>query len=286
MPGSGASLRKVYASRMTESSKLLLNNWFGKALGGVTALVFAPPQPMATLGWIAFGLVAGHGLDRWSAKLAHPSQLGELRSWLRLKPRAPAARPSMQFTFAAMGRIAKASGQVLPAHIDYAEHLMGRLKFTLEDRKRAIAWFNAGKDPAYPFAELANHCRREANPVLIDMAAECMCRTLLIERSGDSESVLMGLATALEVPVAHLEQTLTAMAQLNDDAAPRVAQAYHTLGVSESVSNAEIKQAYRRMVARLHPDRLAHTATEREVKAAERQLSECREALEIIQATR
>jgi DnaJ like chaperone protein len=271
---------------MAASSHLLRHNWFGKALGAVTALIFAPSHPTATLGWIAFGIIAGHSLDRWSVRLAHPSQLGELGSWLRLKPRAPAARPSMQYTFAAMGRIAKTSGTVLPAHIDYAEHLMGRLRFSQDDRKRAIAWFNAGKDPAYPFAELASHCQREANPVLIEMATECMCRTLLIKRNADSDMVIRALVAALEVSADALDETLAAMAALGDEAAPRVTQAFQLLGVSDSASNAEIKQAYRRLVAKLHPDRLTHSATEREVRIAERQLADCSEALEIIQATR
>ena len=271
---------------MAQPSELFRNNWFGKALGAVTGLIFAPPDITATLVWVAVGMTLGHSLDRWSTRLAHPSQLGELRSWLRIKPRGPAARPSMQFTFAAMGRIAKAGGQVLPAHIDYAEHLMGRLQFQADDRRRAIAWFNAGKDPAYPFAELAEKCRSEANPVLIAMAAECMCRILLVARNTDAETALMALAAAVDVPPSQIDATLSAMAELKDQAAPRVAEAYQTLGVSESADDAEIKQAYRRLVAKLHPDRLAHKATEREVKLAERQLAEGREALEIIQATR
>lgn len=271
---------------MAQASELFRNNWFGKALGAVTALIFAPPDVVTTAVWVAVGMTLGHSLDRWSSRLAHPSQLGELRSWLRIKPRSTAARPTMQFTFAAMGRIAKASGQILPAHIDYAEHLMGRLQFKADDRRRAIAWFNAGKDPAYPFAELADKCRSEGNPLLIAMAAECMCRILLVARNDDSETALMALAAAVAVPASQIDATISAMAELKDQAAPSVAKAYQTLGVSESAGDAEIKQAYRRQVARLHPDRLAHKATEREVKAAERQLAECREALEIIQATR
>ncbi len=271
---------------MANRSNLLNNQWFGKALGGVTALIFAPPEASATLWWTAFGIVAGHGLDRWSERLAHPSQLGDLRSWLRLKPSAPQSRPSMQFTFASMGRIAKASGRVLPAHIDYAEELMGRLGFTPDDRKRAIAWFNAGKEPAYPFAELAELCRREARQTLIDMATECMCRTLLIARNPDSETALGSLTHALGVPEQQLDEVLKAMVELHVDVAPHVAHAYRTLDVEQSATDDQIKQAYRRKVAKLHPDRLAHSATAREVRAAEKELARCHEALAIIQATR
>lgn len=142
------------------SSKLLHNRWFGKSVGAVAALITSPAKPELTLLWLAAGIALGHVFDTWSQRFAHPSQLGVL--WRRLNPKTARARPSMQFTFAAMGRIAKVSGQVLPEHIDYAEALMKRLKFNPGDRHQAIIWFNAGKDPAYPFAELAQLCLDES----------------------------------------------------------------------------------------------------------------------------
>ena len=271
---------------MAQTSQLLHNRWFGKALGGVTALIFAPPDWAATLGWVGFGVVAGHYLDRWSARMAHPSQLGDLGAWRKCRPKSTDARPTMQFTFAAMGRISKASGQVAPEHIDYAEQLMHRLGFSAQDRQRAIAWFNAGKDPSYPFAELAQHCIAEANELLLDMAAECMCRTLLIARNSDSETALTGLAVALQIPATRVEEIMVSLASLRADPPHHLEDAYATLGLTQAASFADAKQAYRRLVARLHPDRLAHTATAREVKAAEAELAKCREALEIIEATR
>lgn len=268
------------------SSKLLHNRWFGKALGMVAALIVSPPQPKLTLIWLACGIAVGHVFDVWSQRFNHPSQLGAL--WRRLNPSAANARPTMQFTFAAMGRIAKASGQVLPAHIDYAEELMRRLKFTPDDRHQAILWFTAGKDPAYPFAELAEQCcsESERTPVLREIAIECMCRAALITDNPDSANALLSLTGALQVDDATVDQVRASVAALVDDVAPAVAQAYERLGVTETASDADVKQAYRRMVARLHPDRLAHKANHREVKLAEKRMAECREALEIIQATR
>lgn len=268
------------------SSKLLHNRWFGKALGIVTALIVSPPQPTLTLLWLACGVAVGHVFDTWSRRFVHPSQLGML--WRRLNPRAASTRPTMHFTFAAMGRIAKASGHVLPEHIDYAEALMARLKFAAGDRHQAIIWFNAGKDPAYLFAELAEQCRaeREQTPLLREFAVECMCRTALIADNADSAAALLGLTGSLQVDEAAVMRVRSAIGELDDKIAPAVAQAYELLGVDETASDTDVKQAYRRIVARLHPDRLAHTATQREVKLAEQHLAECREALEIIQATR
>jgi DnaJ like chaperone protein len=83
--------------------------------------------------------------------------------------------------------------------------------------------------------------------------------------------------------VAHVRNTIK---ELEDNIVPTVSRAYELLGVAESASDADVKQAYRRMVSKLHPDRLIHSATQREVKLAGQQMAECREALEVIQATR
>ncbi len=268
------------------SSRLLYDRWFGKALGAVAALIFSPPQPALTLMWLVFGIALGHIFDSWSRGIAHPSHLGAL--WRRLNTNAAPSRPTMQFTFAAMGRIAKASGCVVPAHIDYAEELMQRLKFKRDDRHQAIVWFTAGKDAAYPFAELARQCCDDYAelPVLRDFSVESMCRVALIVDNADSGNALLSLATALKVDEATLDRVREDIAALNDNVAPAVANAYEMLGVAESASDADVKQAYRRMVSRLHPDRLIHKASQREVKLAAQQMAECREALEMIQATR
>ncbi len=224
---------------MGASSKLLYNRWFGKAVGILASVVFAPSDPKFLIFWVACGIGVGHGFDWWSARFLHPTQLGRL--WRRLKPKSQSSRPSMQFTFAAMGRIAKACGRVLPAHIDYAEQLMSRLGFSAVDRRQAIEWFSAGKNPDYPFARLANECCAESNarPVLREMIVECMCRAAAITDDDDSRQALAELATLLQVPTQYLSQTYRAVVELNDLPPAVLDAAYETLGAAPHVVGEE-----------------------------------------------
>jgi DnaJ like chaperone protein len=72
-----------------------------------------------------------------------------------------------------------------------------------------------------------------------------------------------------------------------DADATRVGNAYRTLGIAETASNAEIKQAYRRLMSRNHPDKIAGSNPAREVVSeAERRTREVRGAYEMLKARR
>jgi DnaJ like chaperone protein len=72
-----------------------------------------------------------------------------------------------------------------------------------------------------------------------------------------------------------------------DADAARVRGAYEALGVSPDVSNDEIKKAYRRLMNRNHPDKIAGSNPEADVVAeAERRTREVRGAYEMLKARR
>jgi len=185
----------------------------------------------------------------------------------------------MQFTFAAMGRIAKSGGKVLPAHIDYAEQLMSRLGFGRVDRRQAIEWFSAGKEPDFPFTESSTR------PVLREMVIECMCRAAAITDDDNSRQSLAELATLLGVPAPTLTMTYRAIVELNDVPPAALDAAYETLCAEPEWNAEKIKKAYRRLISRYHPDRLG-SASKRTVRRAERRMVELREALETIQSSK
>ena len=69
------------------------------------------------------------------------------------------------------------------------------------------------------------------------------------------------------------------------DAPPPAVDAYATLGVSASASDAEIEQAYRRKMSEYHPDRVANAADE--IRGlAEQRAREINAAYETIQQQR
>ncbi len=61
--------------------------------------------------------------------------------------------------------------------------------------------------------------------------------------------------------------------------------AYRTLGVEPTASNEQIKAAYRRAIAQVHPDRFAHAPQQQQRAAAERAL-EINRAYAILKAVR
>ena len=72
-----------------------------------------------------------------------------------------------------------------------------------------------------------------------------------------------------------------------DADAARVREAYATLGVDPDASNDEIKKAYRRLMNRSHPDKIAASNPDAEVVAeAERRTREVRSAYEMLKARR
>jgi DnaJ like chaperone protein len=72
-----------------------------------------------------------------------------------------------------------------------------------------------------------------------------------------------------------------------DADAARVRNAYTTLGVSPDVSNDEVKTAYRRLMNKNHPDKIAGTNPAADVVAeAARRTREIRRAYEMLKARR
>ena len=69
--------------------------------------------------------------------------------------------------------------------------------------------------------------------------------------------------------------------------AQRVQNAYRSLRISESSTNAEIKQAYRRLMNKNHPDKLASKNLDAvAISEAERKTREIRSAYEMLKARR
>lgn len=62
--------------------------------------------------------------------------------------------------------------------------------------------------------------------------------------------------------------------------------AYRTLGIKPRVSNEEVREAYRRLMNRHHPDKLGTRADGESIEAARRRTVAVREAFELIRRRR
>lgn len=264
-------------------------SWTGKALGAAAALVFAPASPTALLWWLTAAIAVGHGLDWLGALLGQRSmtdRAGNPRPGGRSHNNSagqPASRASLRFTFAALGSIAAAAGTPGSAQRQYADRLMQRLAFTPERRREALAWFRAGADAAFPFDTLAAACREDfaRHPVLKELAMQSLCRMAAVSDTPRATARLLNLGERLGWDRGLLAAQAVAVAAFIPQRGP-VECAREMLGVRDDDSAEVIRLAYRRRVARWHPDRLPPEATEEERAVAEDRMWRLRESLDTL----
>lgn len=262
--------------------------YWGKVVGTVAGLATGRP-------WIALlGLVLGHQFDRGFA--AKFTRVGPDVSDGRLEQLSP---QFVETLFQAMGRVAKADGRVSEEEIRAARALMHRLGLGPPAVRKAIAWFEAGKDPTFPVREKVRELRAsgarqpETRALFMRLLMELALASGTVHER--ERVILWQVSRELgigRVELAQLEAMLRAQRSFRRSAAgdadsKRLTDAYQTLGVGRSASNDEIKQAYRRLMNRNHPDKLAGGNPEPSVIAeAERRTREVRSAYELLKARR
>lgn len=252
----------------------IMPRWAGKALGAAAALTFAPAAPAALVWWVAAGIGLGHLLD---------SVNGSADTVEKTPPDGLFAPASLRFVFAALGRVAEASGEVGSAHLRQTERLMSRLALTPDRRQEAMVWFHAGRDDTFPFDAMAQSCRQELteHPVLRELTLESLCRMCALADSPAATGELLALGERLGCNREALaQQALVMAAQLPTDNPEEHAR--DLLGVRPDDDADAIRLAYRRRVARWHPDRLPADADAAAKALAERRMWQLREALDTL----
>jgi len=245
--------------------------------------------------WLALiGLVLGHQFDR-----------GFADRFTRFGPEIDDGRlgrlPTefLETLFHAIGHIAKADGQVTEDEIRATRSLMHRLGLGPAEIRKAIGWFEAGKDGAWPLKEKIRVLRDGGarNPEVRALFLRLLMEVALSNANMHQRERALLWVVCTEfgvgrVELAQLEAMLRAQRGFRRSAAGsadsrRVEAAYATLGVEKASSNEEIKKAYRRLMNRNHPDKLAggnpDAAT---IAEAERRTREVRGAYEMLKARR
>lgn len=262
--------------------------YWGKVIG--TALGLATGKP-----WLALlGLVLGHQFDRGFAERF--IYLGRSTSDV---PLDHLPESFIKALFQTMGHLAKADGRVTEDEIRAARALMHRLSLGPPEIRRAIQWFDGGKQQNFSLISTLRQlrqkdCRRlETRRLFLRLLMEV---SLSKDRLHQRERALYWtVCTEMEigrVEFAQLEAMIRAQrgfrrSPLGSADAERVRGAYRALGIDESSSNAEIKQAYRRLMNKNHPDKLASTnPDEASIAEAERRTREIRSAYEMLKARR
>lgn len=178
-------------------------------------------------------------------------------------------------TFAVMGRVAKADGRVTEQEISYAREVMARMNLSEDKRLEAIALFTKGKDSDFDLDELLVPLGRliRFRPDVKQMFVEIQLQAAFADAkvSQAELGIIQQVCSALQVSYADLQRILQRSrseyafnqqsfyqhgGQPGADPQVLLNEAYGVLGVAESVSDAELKRAYRKLMSQHHPDKL------------------------------
>ncbi len=241
---------------MSSSSFNIPRNWWGKILGALFGFF------RGGIGGAVIGAIIGHIVDRIIDSVVGVGNTQE--SFFRA-------------LFSTLGHLSKADGRVTENEIRAAETLMQRMQISSEERKRAIEFFNQGKNIGFNLEEALGPFLRHSvvRPDLRQMFMEIVVDAAFADgRLSEAErQVLVRLATHLRIPgqlfAAMLQARQYGYTQGGAGAGARhgggrrsvasrqpLAQAYAKLGLKDGASDAEVKRAYRKLVSQYHPDKL------------------------------
>lgn len=231
-------------------------HWWGKIILGVLGLA------KGGLTGLVIGLVSGHMLDRFLGALFNRGRYREI---------------FFDALFACLGHVNKADGRVTEAEIAAVERFMHSLQLSPEERQAAIRRFNVGKAADF---DLEGELREFARFTASQRDLRQMFMEILLEGAATDgeiaapeQQVLLRVARTLNIPTMIFEAMINAFRATHGGGAYRrpgratlsLAQAYASLGLQESASDAEVKKAYRKLVAQYHPDRLVSQRLPEEV---------------------
>lgn len=257
--------------------------WLGKVIGGIAGYLLGGP-------WAAVaGAVLGHMMD--GRQRAAPAGTGE---------RSDTQAIFLQATFSVMGYLCKADGRVSEEEIAMASRVMDRMALNAAHRQMAMDMFRQGKAADFRLDETLNRFRARCgrHPMLLGLFTEIQLSAALADGAltPQEDSALRYFCVRLGVPRPMFEQLLRAAsagrggrARQPDRSAPAddLESAYGTLGIEMNASDAEVKRAYRRLLSRHHPDKLAGEGMSEEmIRMANDRTQAIRRAYERIQSVR
>ena len=262
-------------------------SWWGKALGG--AFGFMIGGPLGALVGIAFG----HNFDRGLNSIDKDDWQGGGVDQERIQLAFFTA------TFSVMGYITKADGQVTRDEIRLAEEVMDHLGLDAEMRESAKKLFNEGKSDDFPIDEVLDQFKKETHrrTTLIQMFLEIQVQAAYADgvMHPAEEKALAKICQRLGIPLAQLKR-LEEMLRAGFGSTgysqggtrqTTLKDAYAILGVEDSVSDAELKKTYRRLMSQHHPDKLvAKGLPEEMIQDATEKTQQIKSAYEMIRDSR
>jgi DnaJ like chaperone protein len=226
--------------------------------------------------------------------------VGSLLAYVALRERLRRVREQfIEATFAVMGALCKADGVVTRDEIQVVEQIFDLLRLAPEQKAKAKAAFNRGKDPEFDLDGAVAVFSRVAPRGSILFKLFLQLQVMVVAADGEvhpaERAVLLKVAHDLglgERELAQLEALLRAAARPASapNSAPlqqRLADAYAVLEINPEASEAEIKHAYRQLIRENHPDKIASKGLPESMRSvAEARSREINAAYDLIKKTR
>jgi DnaJ like chaperone protein len=195
-----------------------------------------------------------------------------------------------ELLFLLLGRLAKRDGRVVDQHIQQARVEMRRLNLNEFAQRRAIAAFNRGKDGRDSLRGYLRRLRTQPHAAE-GLLRACWRMAWANGRASRNERELIVLwGKWLDWPAAKVEalaaehesQKKPVVSRTND-----YQQALALLGVQADTEPTHIKRAYRRLLSRNHPDKIAGSgASQVQVRDATDRTRELHNAYTLIKERR
>lgn len=251
------------------------------AFGAFIGLIAGGPLGALAGGFIAY--VAGNALRR--------HVLGELRV---------AQTDLVESIFSVMGAVCKADSVVTRDEINTVEHIFSLLHLSSAQRDEAKSAFAKGKGADFDLDAAVDRfssiSRGRAPLVQLFLQLQVMAVAADGKVHPAEHGMLVHIARRLglsEQDVAQLEALLRATSGSGagstggQPAQDRLGDAYAALGVSPDAEAADIKRAYRRLISKNHPDKLAARGLPESMRAvAEERSRELNAAYDLIKTAR
>ena len=255
-------------------------SWWTSVLGG--ALGYMIGGPLGAMLGVAFvgNLSKGKSNFRGSASDYRPGD----------QQRVQAAFFSS--VFSVMGYIAKVDGKVSKSEILLAQQVMQHMQLSEDMQKAAKELFNQGKQKDFNLDEVLEQFRTECHrrTHLVRMFLEIQIQATYADGVFDDKEyeALKYIAQKLRFPIHELERLIQQFSVASGKSSKlTIDDAYVILGADKSLTDKELKRAYRRLLAQHHPDKLvAKGLPDEMIKLANDKTQEIISAYELIKKHR
>jgi len=259
--------------------------FYGKVIGGLIGLM------VAGIFGLLLGVAVGHAFDRG---LGVSLKFGSAENIQRIKT------SFFETTFLLAGYVAKADGRVSEREIEYTEQIFQHMNLDGAQRQRAKALFRQGVAAGFniepvlsAYLQICGSQRQLQETLLLYLVSLAMADQRV---EPGEQAALQRIAVLMGFGAARLEQLLRmirAQEQFHGgngeaaEAGTSLKDAYAALGVAPTVSDRELKQAYRRRISENHPDKLiAKGVPDEMIKLATERSQEIQAAYAMIRKTR